>query len=270
MIIKSNIEAMQTYLNLKGIDSAFNKSLSKLSSGLELPAPEFGGGLFGVANDMEAEYGEYTTGGKNVVDAKGFLQVAQTTMQEVNDKLLAMNDLAMRAGTEIINTDQRQELNAEYQELVSQASNLYSQVKYNNLTVFSNTGDGITYSVLFGENKRFNVSTYSVGVSGVFTNGTTLTTIANASAAVSTIASAVNTMSQLLAKLGGQMTLIDSKASILSQQSVSQKLQESQINELDFAQEMKNFTSLQVVLQASNAMVAQANTKAQMVLQLFK
>jgi flagellin len=98
----------------------------------------------------------------------------------------------------------------------------------------------------------------------------TLSTPAAANSAFSAMASAINTMSTLLARMGGQVSLIESKATIVSQMAVSQKEQEAQINELDFAKEMKNFTSLQVVLQASNAMVAQANTKAQMVLQLFK
>jgi len=270
MIIKSNIEAMQTYLNLKGIDSAFNQSLNKLSTGLALPKPEDGGGLYGTANDMEALYGEYTTGVKNINDAKGLLEVAQTTMQEVNDKLLAMQDLAQRASSEVINTDQRQDLDAEFQELRSQASNLFSQVKYNNLSVYAGNGSGMTYSVAYGEQARLNISIYSIGLESALISDQVLTSVTAASTAFSVMASGINTMSKMMAYIGGEVSVIESKASILSQQGVSQKEQEAQINELDFAQEMKNFTSLQVVLQASNAMVAQANNKPQMILSLFK
>jgi len=260
---------MQTYLNLGKIDSAFNKSLNKLSTGLELPSPEFGGGLFGTANDMEALYGEYTTGVKNINDANGFLETSQATMQEVNDKLLSMQDLAMRASNGIINTAERQSMDSEYQELLSQAQNVLSGVKFNNLSVFNAGGGNMTYSIAVGGSAFFSVNSLSVNVAG-WVNATNVSTLATAQTAFTTMKSAVNSISDLMAQLGGEISLIQSKATIVSQQSVAQKGQEAQVNELDFAKEMKNFTSLQVVLQASNAMVAQANTKAQMVLQLFK
>ena len=122
MFIQSNIEAMQSYLSLTRIDAQFNKSLAKISSGMELPKPQFGGGMYAVANDMEAIYREYIQGAANVQDAQGFLEVAQMTMMEVNDLIMEMNELAGRAATDTINTDQRQELDTEFQQLVTDIS----------------------------------------------------------------------------------------------------------------------------------------------------
>ena len=269
MFIQSNIEAMQTYQNLTRIDSAFNKSLAKVSSGLALPKPQFGGGLFAVANDMEALYQEYTTGAKNVQDAQGLLEVAQTTMMEVNEMVLQMNDLAHRAATDTVNDDQRVQMDTEFQQLMINASNLMLDVKYNDLSVWTAAAQGQTFSIVFGENDSFTITTSNMAQADLGYNGQDITTAGNAVTAMGVMDTSVNTMSQLLATMGAQISEIEGKVNILNEQAVQQKAMESRINELDFAVEMKNFTSLQVVLQASNAMVSQANMKAQMVMQLF-
>jgi len=269
MIIKSNIEAMQTYLNLTKVDSAFNKSLAKISSGLELPKPEANGGFYGVANDMEAIYQEYTMAAKNVEDAQGWLEVAQTTILEANEMILRMDELAHRAATETMNTDQRREMDVAFAQLMSNIANLYLEARYNEVSVFGVAGAARNISVVFGENRVFTVSTYSMEAAAIGYTAYVISTAAGASAAMAGMKTAVNLYSRRLAQIGEQIAEIEAKASVIDEQAVQQKALEARINELDFAKEMKNFTSLQVVLQASNAMTAQANMKAQMVLQLF-
>jgi len=271
MIIKSNIEAMQTYTNLTKIDSAFNKSLTKISSGLELPRAQFGGGFFAVANDMEAIYKQYTMGAANVQDAIGFLEVEQTTILQVNDNLLRLTELAQRAATETFNSDQRREMNAEMCVIVSNISKLVQSTMYNEVAVWSTTDIGATKSITiqYGEDRSFYLSVTSMTLSElVLSTGLSLGTVSAAISVISCVNSGVDLLSQKLARLGAQINFVQAKADILSEQALQEKAAETRINELDFAKEMKNFTSLQVVLQASNAMVA-PNMKAQMVLQLF-
>jgi flagellin len=289
MFIQSNIEAMQTHLNLLKVDSDFNKSMAKISSGLSLPKPMYGPGNFAVANDMEAIYLEYIQGVANVEDAQGLLEVAQTTMLEVNDLLLQMNELAIRAATDTTNDDQRAQLDVEFQRLRVDITNLMKGVRYNEISVWGDsTGISATFDIVFGENRMFTVSIYNMTQSAMGLSNITMLSgggqisgggavisymvlsQANwASNAIAGMQGAINTMSQNLARIGAQIQEVQAKVDILNEQAVQEKAMEARINELDFAKEMKTFTSMQVVLQASNAMVAQANMKAQMVLQLF-
>jgi flagellin len=269
MIIKSNIEAMQTYQNLTRVDSAFNKSLAKISSGLALPKPEFGGGFFAVANDMEAIYKEYTIAANNVQDAQGWLEVAQTAIMEANEMILQMDEMAHRAATETINTDQRAEMDMAFQQIMSNIDLMYSEARFNEVSVFGAAGAAREISIVFGENRVFNVSVYDMTAATIGYVALELSQATLASAAMNGMQTVVNRYSQRLAQIGGQIAEIEGKVNIINEQAVQQKAMEARINELDFAKEMKNFTSLQVVLQASNSMTAQANMKAQMVLQLF-
>ena len=100
-------------------------------------------------------------------------------------------------------------------------------------------------------------------------DGTNISSQVNAGQSMSAMETAVNYMSQLMAEMGAQITEIEGKVNILNEQAIQEKAMEARINEIDYAKEMKNFMSQQVVLQASQAMVSQANMKPQSVMQLF-
>ena len=269
MFIQSNIEAMQSYLDMWRVDARFNKSLAKLSSGMELPKPMFGGGMYAVANDMEALYREYVMGAKNVQDAQGLMEVAQLAMMEVHEVLLSMNELAHRAATDTINSDQRDEMNVAFQRYKENIANVLLDVHFNELSLWTSTQIGMTFSIVFGENRQFRISTFSMGSVAFGYNGTTLSTQALGQVAMSQMQNAINYSCEILARMGAQIEEIEGKVNIINEQAVQEKAMESRINEIDYAKEMKNYMSLQVVLQASTAMVAQANMKGQMVMQLF-
>jgi flagellin len=269
MFLMSNVEAMSTYLDFKLVDRKFNESLAKLSSGYKAPTPNMGSEWV-VGNDMEALYREYTIAAEHVQNARGLLEVVQQTMIEINDIMLRMDELAHRAASEEINNDQRIEMNEEFGALRSNIISLIAEVRYNDISLFSNFSLGKSFSIMIGRSQFMVVSTYSMGpgplgISGVFL-GSTVTT---ARSAIVYMKSAIVNINMMMARMGGQVRQIDAKVNIIDEQAMQQKGMQSRTRELDYAQEMKNFTSLQVVLQAANAMLAQANTKPQMILQLF-
>lgn len=271
MYIKSNIEGMQSYLNFARIDSAFNKSLNKISTGMEVPSPGYGGGKFAVANDMEYLYKEYLVGAQNIQDATGVLETFTSLMAEANDILLTMNDLAYRASTDVVNTAQRRQMHAEFSGLRRELNKLLSDAQYNKISLFSAGRAAKTFSILFGESQYItystqNLSLISLGVAAA----ATISTLAGAAIVINSMVAGTNRLNQRMAYIGAEIEGLSAKVNLLNETAVQQKAAESRINELDFAKEMKNFTSLQVVMQASNAMIAQSNMKAQMVLQLFK
>jgi flagellin len=271
MFIQSNIEGMQTYLNFSKIDSAFNKSLNKISSGMDLSKPSDGAGMFATAADMENLYQEYTTGSKNVQDAAGFLEVATTVMTEVNGLMGKMNELAQRAATGTYTNAQRAEMNQEYRRLRSNINIVLSNARYNDVSLFGVGHNSRSVMIVYGENKNMTVSTRSMSLANLkISSASSISTRALASGAVGSLASGLNYMDRTLAFVGAEIEGLQSKVNILNDQALQEKSFESRINELDFAKEMKNFTSLQVVMQASNAMLAQSNNKAQMILSLFK
>lgn len=271
MYVRSNLSAMQGYLDFKKIDGQFSASMARLSSGLKAPTPN-AGSEWVVANDMEALYREQVITSEHMQNGRGILEIAQTALMEVSDMVLRMDELAHRAASEEINSAQRIEMSAEMSTIRDNIDSIFAEVRYNDLSVWSTGGLGSkTWSIHVGRSAYIEISTFNVsdgdlGYSSVAFSGGTL---ASADQAISVMASSIITVNKLMAQMGAQIRQVEAKVNILDEQAVQQKAMAARVNELDFAQEMKTFTGLQVVLQASNAMLAQANMKSQMVLQLF-
>jgi flagellin len=219
---------------------------------------------------MEALYREYTIAAEHVANARGLLEVVQQTMLEINEIVLRMDELAHRAASEEINNDQRREMNAEFSALRLNIVSLLAEVRYNDISLFSNMSMGKTFSIMVGRSQVIMVSTYSLGPAALGLSGVSLgSTVTEAMSAIVYMKSAIVNLNMLMARMGGQVRQIDAKVNIIDEQAMQQKGMQSRTRELDYAQAMREFTSRQVVLQAANSMMAQANMKPQLVLQLF-
>jgi flagellin len=260
---------MKAWLNFNKIDSEFNKSLNRLSSGLRAPTPN-AGSEWVVANDMNVMYSEYGIASEHVGNGLGVLEIAQQVMMEITDMMLRMDELAHRAASEEINNDQRNEMNAEFSAIRLNMVSLLAEVRYNDIALFSGASSGKAFSLLVGRSQFIAIETYSLGAGPLGLSGVSIgSTVAEAQSAITNMKTAIVTMNQKMAQMGGQVMQLEAKVRILDEQTVQQKAMQSRTNELDFAKEMKTFTGLQVIMQSANAMMAQANMKTQLVLQLF-
>lgn len=269
MLVRSNLASMDAYLNFKKIDTQFNRSLARLSSGLRAPTPN-AGSEWVVANDMEVMYREYGIASEHVSNGLGVLEIAQQVMMEISNIMLRMDELVHRSASEEINNDQRKEMNAEYIALKQNIISLVAEVRYNDIALYSVGSAAKTFSIMVGRSQFIMVSTYSMNSAALLLNGFSIgSTMAMAAAAIPLMQSAMVNMNMLMARMGGQVMQLEAKVNIIDEQTVQQAAMKARTNELDFAKEMKTFTSMQVILQSSNAMIAQANMKSQLVLQLF-
>jgi flagellin len=261
---------MSAYLSFKKVDNQFNQSLARLSSGLRAPTPN-SGSEWVVANDMEAMYREYGIASEHVANGRGLLEIAQQTMMEISDIMLRMDELVHRAASEEVNRDQRMAMRAEFSALKMNITSIIVEVRYNDISLFSTGGSSAkAFSLMIGRSQYMAVSTYSLGTTPLKLTGLSIgSTFVQAAAHIPRMKSAIVNLNQLMARMGGQVRQLDAKVNILDEQAVQQAAMKARTNELDFAKEMKTFTGLQVLLQSSNAMVAQANMKSQLVLQLF-
>lgn len=269
MFLMTNIEGMRSYLDFKRIDGMFSKSMNKLSSGLRAPTPN-AGSEWVVANDMEVMYHEYEVGSEHIQNGLGVLEVAQRVMMEISDIMLRMDEIIHRAASEEINNDQRREMDVEWKALRSNIVSLTAEVRYNDIPLYSNASNAKSFSLLIGRSQYIVVSTYSMGPGALMLSGYSIgSTFSIAALAIPFMKSAIVNMNMLMARMGGQVRQIEGKVRILQEQTMQQRGIRARTNELDYAKEMREYTSMQVVVQAANAMMAQANTKPQMVLQLF-
>ena len=181
-----------------------------------------------------------------------------------------MKALATQAVTGSISDTERGYLNSEFTELAAQLDDLATQTKFNGDALLDGTfnvdfavGTDATSDVI-------NVAiTQNVSSTGFAINASTVDTIANAQTAATAIDAAIDLLLSARSTLGALMSRFDFVSANLATSVENIDAARSTLLDVDVAAEMANYSSKQVVMQASVAMLAQANQMPQNLLKLL-
>jgi len=267
--INSNTAALNTYRNLSINDAMLSKSLEKLSSGFRINrAGDDAAGLVkseGLRTDIRG-LGQAI---RNAQDGVSFTQTAEGALSEVHNILQRMSELAISAANTATSNGTSEQ--AELAQLRDQLTAIGTETRFNGVSVFSATAVTFHVGSLAGESIAVTngvLSATAVGSPAVDLSAINLATGANA--AITTIRSAIDAVSTLRGTVGAQQSRLE--ATVRSKQVAIENLtaSESRIRDTDMASEMSVFTRNQIMVQASTAILAQANAVPQNVLALLR
>jgi flagellin len=290
MRINHNIAALNTYRQLSGNVGNTGKSLEKLSSGLRInKAGDDAAGL-AISEKMRAQIRGLDQASRNASDAISLIQTAEGALTETHSILQRMRELAVQSATDTNTTDDRAEIQKEIDGLVDEIDRIATKTQFNK----QNLLDG-TYGIGVGNDKFFHIGANSsqilkveIGdmqanalggvdnggnkyISNLKTGGgSVLDTRTAADFAIQVIDKAITDVSSERAKLGGIQNRLDHTINNLGATSENLAASESRIRDVDMAKEMMEFTKNNILSQASQAMLAQANMQPQSVLQLLQ
>ncbi|MCC6436873.1 MAG: flagellin, partial [Acidimicrobiales bacterium] len=209
---------------------------------------------------------------KNAQDGISFVQTAEGALDEVHAILQRINELAVSAANTATSDGAAEQ--AEVTELLKQIDSIGTSTKFAGKAVFSSAS--VTFQVGALSSDTISVTTQTLS-SASLTDGSgsavSLSTVnlsTGASAAIDTVRSAINEVNSLRANLGAQQNRLEHTITNLNVTTENLQASESRIRDLDIAQEMVSFTRHQIMVQAGTAMLAQANSVPQSVLQLLR
>lgn len=268
MRINQNVMAFNAYRNLSGTSNQLGKSLEKLSSGFRINrAADDAAGLVKSEN-LRSEVGGNKMAIRNAQDGVSLVQTAEGALNEVHSILQRMRDLAVTASNTATNDGVAEQ--AEVDELLAELDSIGSRTNFSGQQVF----DGGTRTFQIGANASDQLSldfdalsSAAVGAAGTNVSGIDLDN--SASAAITTIDTAIGEVSTQRAELGATQNRLESTIKNLSVAVENLSAAESRIRDTDMAQEMVTFTRNQILQQAGTAMLAQANSAPQSVLSLL-
>jgi flagellin len=253
---------------------ALATSVERLSSGLRINSAKDDAAGLAVRELMRADMAVIRQGSRNAGDAISMLQTFEGALAAVDEALIRMKELAEQAATGSYSEAQRNIMNAEFLEMISEISRIATTTSFNNVTMLdSATG---TNTIHFGENSSITVSSVDIQAASLFNsagllaNGISGSDGTRAIAALSVVTSAIETKDSARASFGYKMNRIESTASVLDIQAENLLAAESRISDVDVATEMATLTRNQVLAQAGIAMLSQANTMPQMALALLR
>jgi flagellin len=291
MIINDNISALNTLNSLNANTQAAQSSLAKLSSGLRInKAADDPAGL-AISQKMQAQITGLNTATDNAQDGISMIQTAEGSLSESQSILQSMNELAVQAKNGTNSSTDQSRLQDEANQLAQDLTRISSQTSFNTQQVLGSatvTGSlfssrGIMLQIGANDSQTINITlsgaakgvtgvdATSLGVgSGTVTSQSGVAIDITATNAITTINNAINDISAMRSKLGAYQNRLDHTINNLGVESQNLTSASSQITDVDMASEMTNFTKNNILVQSSEAMLAQANQLPQGVLSLLK
>ena len=284
MRINYNYSADFTLVNLNRTESALNKSLERLSTGFRINrAADDAAGYF-ISDQLKTYAISLAQGTRNANDGISISQIAQGALKEVYDILNDIKAKAIQASNTSDDTS-RGQIQQDINKLVDAIKKIFEDTEFNGMKLFS-SGEAKTFTIHYGgkTDQRLEMTTSTVSVTaGSGTNDVSTVKIGDttytinvtgnpsvANATVTTVDALIKAVDDMAAKFGSYQIELEKIISNNETARVNTLEAESRIRNVDMANEMANFTRLQILMQSGTAMLAQANAKNQLVLQLLR
>ena len=265
MTINTNISSMNAQRNLAGSQMSLATSMQRLSSGLRINSAKDDAAGLAIADRMNAQVRGMTVASRNANDGISMAQTAEGALSTVTDALQRMRELGVQAQNGTNSTSDRANLDTEYQQLSQEITRIAAQTKFNGTAIIGAGAGANVFQV--GAN---NGETLAITTTTVSTVAGNLTSAANASTAVAALDVAIDTITTQRATYGAAMNRFGLAISNLAISTENQSAARGRIMDADFAVETANLSRAQILQQAGNAMVAQANQLPNQVMTLLR
>lgn len=275
MIIQHNIAAINSYRNLGTNQSALSKNLEKLSSGYKINRAGDNAAGLAISESMRSQINGLNQAVSNANDAIGLIQTAEGALTETHSMLQRLTTLATQAANGTYNSVARGNIQVEVDRLLEEIDRIANYTDFNGIKPLTNTGKGavsaakMTFQIGPSGSETITVSTGLMTSAGIKVNSINLEDITDANKAIDTINSAINQVSTYRAQLGAAQNRLEHTVNNLKVTSENITAAESRIRDTDMADEITAFTKNNILLQASQSMLAQSNSVPQSVLSLL-
>ena len=282
MVIQHNIAAVNSYRNLSQNNKSLNKNLEKLSSGYKInKAGDDAAGL-AISESMRNKINALNQAEDNANDAIGLIQTAEGALTETHAMLERMTTLATQAANGTYSTKgvgddtARCNIQAEIDELKSEIDRIASSTEYNGIKLLNNQDTKqFQIGTSSGETLQLRGSTMQVSSLGgsqaaLKISAVNVSDVSGANSAIEAIKSAVNQVSSYRAQLGAKQNRLEHTINNLKINNENTTAAESRIRDTDMAKEISAYTKNNILNQAAQSMLAQANQEPQGVLSLLQ
>jgi flagellin len=294
--LHTNAASLSAQNSLTRTQTSLSTSMTRLSTGYRINSSMDDAAGLQIATRLKAQSSGMSVAMRNTQNSISLMQTADGALNEVNNILTRMKDLATQAADGSSSADDKTAMDAEYNSLTDELSNIFSNTKFGGTKLLSTAADGklnsatgVTFQIGAdsSETMTANFDAELSGANGVTTKitaatsgfisngsastpstGTVLTSGANA--AIGNLSSAIDAVSTLRSKLGAVSNRLDHVYNNLSNISSNTQAATGRIMDVDFATESSSMTSNQMLMQAGTAMLKQTNSMSSMVMSLLQ
>lgn len=272
MRINNNLMAMNAHRQLGINSSNQSKSLEKLSSGQRINRAGDDAAGLAISEKMRGQIRGLNQASRNAQDSISLIQTAEGAMNETHAILQRMRELAVQASNDTNVTADRTAIQDEMTQLENEINRISSQTEFNTQNLLDGTFSGKDFQIGAnnGQQITLTIATMGAGALGVSGVNGNIGSAASATKAISTINTAITKVSTERSKLGAYQNRLEHTIKNLDTSSENLQAAESRIRDVDMAKEMMEYSKNNILKQAAQSMLAQANQAPQGVLQLLR
>ena len=273
MVVQHNLTAMNSNRMLGLTQSSLTKSTEKLSSGYKINRAGDNAASLAISEKMRRQVRGLTQASTNAQDGVSAVQTAEGALNEVHDMLQRMNELAVQAANDTNMSTDRSYIQAELTQLMSEISRVATTTTFNEQCLLdgSFTGKKLQVGAESGTDQVISISISAMSASGLGLTATTIkvSTHTAAQTSIQKIKSAIKQVNTQRSNLGAIQNRLEHTIANLDNVVENTTAAESRIRDTDMASEMVKYSNRNILQQAGQAMLAQANQSNQGVLSLL-
>lgn len=275
MVVQHNLTAANTNRQLGITTSGLQKSTEKLSSGYKINRAADDAAGLSISEKMRNQIRGLNKASDNAQDGISLVQTAEGALNEVHSMLQRMSELSVQAANGTNDTTDRNSIDDEIQQLKTEIRRVGSTTQFNKMNILDGTFSTQAKKLLqVGANAnqtiQIDIDALQSVVGSSLKAGLKTETATNAQSAIGVVQNSIEKLSKLRSKLGAVQNRLEHTVANLDNISENTQSSESRIRDTDMAEEMVQYSKNNILQQAGQSMLAQANQANQGVLSLLQ
>lgn len=275
MVVQHNLQAANTNRQLGITTSAQAKSTEKLSSGYKINRAADDAAGLSISEKMRSQIRGLNKASSNAQDGVSLVQTAEGALNETHSILQRMNELATQAANGTNTSVDRSAIRAELDQLTSEINRIQSTTQFNTMNLLDGTFSGATNQMklqvgaLSGQSINFSIANMCASKIGL-KQDLSVSTFTKAGSYMKSVQDAIEVVSKQRSAMGAIQNRLEHTIANLDTTSENTQSAESRIRDTDMASEMVTYSKNNILAQAGQSMLAQANQSTQGVLSLLQ
>ena len=269
MVVQHNLTAMNANRQLGISTDSLAKSTEKLSSGYRINRAGDDAAGLAISEKMRSQIRGLDQASTNAQDGISLIQVAEGALNETHSILQRMNELATQAANDTNTTIDRNSIQLEINALTSEIDRIQSTTQFNTMNLIDGSFSGKNLQVGSLSGQRIEIKISNMNASSLGVSGLQMSSFSAAGLAMKKVQSAIDIVSDQRAYLGALQNRLEHTIANLDTTSENTSAAESRIRDVDMAEEMVTYSNTNILAQAGQSMLAQANQANQGVLSLL-
>lgn len=277
MVVQHNLQAANTNRQLGITTSAQAKSTEKLSSGYRINRAADDAAGLSISEKMRSQIRGLNKASSNAQDGVSLVQTAEGALNETHSILQRMNELATQAANDTNTSVDRNAIKDELVQLTSEINRIKSTTQFNTMNLLDGSFSAadkkmkLQVGALSGQVIDFNIKTMGVTAIGLDRISTIcVSSFTKAGSYMKKVQTAIENVSKQRSALGAIQNRLEHTIANLDTTSENTQSAESRIRDTDMASEMVTYSKNNILAQAGQSMLAQANQSTQGVLSLLQ